>query len=88
MMTVFNRSSCYVGFDLEEFSRVRELLSRNGIPYKCKMRSESGPYAPQGAVQGNAELGGAAGLMVEYEIFVYKQDLAKAQHLIKTSHSF
>lgn len=60
MMTIFNRSSCYVGFDLEEFSRVRELLSRNGIPYKCKMRSESGPYAPQGAVQGSAELGGAA----------------------------
>lgn len=87
MITVFNRSCCFTGVDLTQFSEARGVLDENKIPYKCKMRNQSGPFAPQGAVKGSAEFGGAAGAFVQYEIFVHRQDEAKARHLIKTGHT-
>lgn len=89
MITIFNRRSCYIGFDLAAFNRTREILERNHIPYKYKTRSQSGPSTPQGAVMGGlaGHDGQAAGMFVQYEIFVHKQDEEKARFLIKQSHN-
>ncbi len=87
MITVFNRSCCFTGVDLAQFSEARGVLDENKIPYKCKMRSQSGPFTPQAANRATTEFGGSAGVFVQYEIFVHRQDEAKARHLIKTGHT-
>ena len=33
MITVFNRENVYIGFDLQEFNRIREILVANQIDY-------------------------------------------------------
>ena len=49
MIAVFNRSCCFTGVDLAQFSEARGVLDENKIPYKCKMRSQSGcPYTTGG----------------------------------------
>lgn len=85
MITIFNRSSCYIGFDLDTFNETRMILEQNHILYKYRVRSQSGPSTPQGAVMGGAASygGEAAGTCVEYEIFVHKQDEEKARFLLK-----
>ena len=44
MITVFNRSCCFTGVDLAQFSEARGVLDENKIPYKCKTVSYTHLY--------------------------------------------
>ena len=42
MITVFNRENVYIGFDLQEFNRIREILVANQIDYAQKVNNHAG----------------------------------------------
>lgn len=84
MLTIFNRKSVYIGTDIQDFSRIRTLLSDSHIPYSQKTKNRMGQWAGHGTIRGRTgSLGQSSDTMYEYEVFVGKDDYEKAMHLIQ-----
>ena len=84
MFTVFNSESIWIGTDLKKFNEIRDILDREGIKYKYKVRDRMGEWNGRGTVRSSM---GSAGNLTDqtkqYEILLDKKDLEKAQNLIQ-----
>jgi hypothetical protein len=49
----FNKEEVYIGYSIEEFSKVREALKSNGIKYNYKVIDTSVKWMGKGTTRGN-----------------------------------
>ena len=67
-----------------ETNEIRDVLDREGIPYKYKVKDRLGDWNGSGTFRGSV---GSAGIPADqskqYEILVEKKDMAQAQNVIK-----
>ena len=72
------------GTDMKKFNEIRDVLDREGIPYKYKVKDRLGDWNGSGTFRGTV---GSAGIPADqskqYEILVEKKDMAQAQNVIK-----
>ena len=84
MITLFNRKSVYVGFDLKQFSNIRTALSDHHIDYVPKVKNRMGQWAGHGTIRGRTgSVGMTSDIMYEYEVFVHKKDYELAMKVIQ-----
>ena len=79
MLTLFNRRELITTFSMDAQTRVRDILSQNGIDYRVKTNSHpSGMYTRgrTGSYGQNPEFA------CQYTIYVHRNDYEKAQYLI------
>lgn len=78
-MFLFNKEDVYIGYSLEELSKVREILEKEGIKYIYKVINHSG--TSRGKF-------GSLGMKMDYEkqyiVSVKKDDYEKGKYLINS----
>ena len=83
MITIFNRKELVVTYSLEEQSRIREILSSNGMEYKIKVTDRTNAQVIMPGIRSEiSDFGNDSGWMYEYQIFVKSVDYERAKHLI------
>ena len=84
MFTIFHSESIWTGKNKKKFNEIRDVLDREGIPYKYKVKDRLGDWNGSGTFRGSV---GSAGIPADqskqYEILVEKKDMAQAQNGIK-----
>lgn len=79
----FNKEDVYKGFSMEELSKVRDILKREGIKYTYKVIDPSGQWLGTGTKRGNF---GSFGMNKNYEkqyvVSVRKKDAENAKYFI------
>ncbi|MBY0121569.1 hypothetical protein [Bacillus sp. S/N-304-OC-R1] len=63
-MIFFNKEEVYFGYSMEDFSKVRSILNREGIKYTHKIIDPSGQWFGPGTSRGNF---GSFGMNKNYE---------------------
>lgn len=89
-MFFFNKEDVYIGYLIEELSKVREILDNEGIKYTYEVINHSGQSTGKGSTRGNW---GSFGMNMDYEkqyvVSVKKKDYEKAKYLVnKVLHQF
>ena len=86
-MFLLNSESVYIGYSIEELERIKNLLTQEGIAYRCKVLSHSAQWGTIGTKRGTF---GSAGLNQgyekQYELLVKSKDYNRAKQLILISH--
>lgn len=83
MFTFFNSESLWIGTDMNKFNQIRNTLDSHGIKYKYKGKNHLGQWNGRGTIRGSmGSLGNPAEQMYQYEIFVYKKELAQAKYVL------
>jgi len=75
----------YIGYDLKEFNRIRDILDENRVRYKYRVNNRLGRLSPDGAGTARGRMGSAgipADQMYEYQIRVKDSDYIRTQHII------
>lgn len=84
-MFFFNKEEIYIGYSMEELSKVRGILESKGIKYTYKVINRSSQWLGQGTTRGNF---GSAGMNSNYEIqyvvSVKKKDSKDAKYWVNT----
>ena len=63
-----------------QFNAIRDILDREKIKYKYKTYNHLGEWAGSGTLRGNfGSVGNPTSQSIQYEIFVARKDLEKAQ---------
>ena len=74
MFTVFHSENILTGTDMKKFNEIRDVLDREGIPYKYKVKDRLGDWNGSGTFRGTV---GSAGIPADqskqYEILVEKK---------------
>ncbi|MFF3101920.1 hypothetical protein [Viridibacillus arvi] len=82
-MYFFNKEVVYIGYSMEELSKVRAILKREDIDYTYKVIDPSGQWLGPGTNRGNF---GSFGMNKKYEkqyvVSVKKKDLENAKYFI------
>lgn len=80
-MFFFNKEDIYIGYSMEELSKVRGILESKGIKYTYKVINHSGQWLGQGTTRGNF---GSIGMNSNYEkqfvVSVKKKDSKNAKY--------
>lgn len=85
MFTIFNSESLWIGHDIDRFHEIRNRLENASIPYKHKTRNRLSGWGGRGGTERGrvGSLGIPTEQMYQYEIIVYRKDLAKAKFCIR-----
>ncbi|MCC3359243.1 hypothetical protein [Bacillus sp. REN16] len=88
-MFFFNKEDVYIGYSMEELSKVRDQLESKGIKYKYNVINGSGKMLGRGTTRGNF---GSIGINNNYEkqyvVSVREKDYESAKYWIdKVLHS-
>lgn len=82
-MLLVNKKDVYIGYSMEEVSKVREILENECIKYSYKVVNHSGQWLERGTTRGNF---GSLGMNMKYEkehiVSVKKNDYEKAIDII------
>lgn len=82
-MFLFNKEEVYIGYSMEELSKVRGVLENEGIKYNYKVINHSGQWTGRGTSRGNL---GSFGMNMDYEkqyvVSVKKSDYERAKYLV------
>jgi hypothetical protein len=74
-MFFFNKEDVYIGYSMEELSKVRRILEHNGIKYSYNVINRSGQWLAQGTMRGNfGNVGLNSQFEKQYVVFVKKKD--------------
>ena len=83
MLTIFNRRELLTTFSMEEQSRVRDILTQNGIGYRIRTVN---PSARSTIGASGRSRTGSFGVDMDcayqYYIYVHRKDLARARALL------
>ena len=79
MIHLFNRAELLLTYDLSRLNQVRDALA--GIDYQYRTKDMSSPTAFSGRGQ-RSTLGLNQEFMVEYKLYVRREDLSRAQSLL------
>ena len=70
MFTVFNSESLWIGTDLKRFNEIRDILDRQNIRYKYKVKDQLGEWTGSGTLRGRVgSAGNPAEQAKQYEIW-------------------
>ncbi len=84
MITILNRKELVITFDIKEQARVRSILADHGIDYHIKTANRMSPSPVSAGVRGRTGMFGQShDAVLEYIIYVKKDDYEKALHLIQ-----
>ena len=84
MFTVFNSESLWIGTDLKRFNEIRDVLDRQNIGYKYKVKDQLGEWTGRGIFRGRVgSTGNPAEQAKQYEILVDKKNLEQARFVIQ-----
>ena len=84
MFTVFNSESLWIGTDLKRFNEIRDILDRQNISYKYKVKDQLGEWTGSGTLRGRVgSAGNPAEQAKQYEILVDKKNLEQACFVIQ-----
>jgi hypothetical protein len=82
-MFPFNKEDVYIGYSIEELSKVRNILDNEGVKYSYKVANRQGQWAGMGTRRGTY---GGFGINMDYEkrytVSVHKKEFEKAKHLV------
>ena len=53
MFTVFHSENIWTGTDMKKFNEIRDVLDREGIPYKYKVKDRLGDWNGSGTFRGS-----------------------------------
>ena len=81
MLHLFNRAELLLTYDLNRLNQVRDALAAAGIDYQYRTKDMSSPTAFSGRGQ-RSTLGLNQEFMVEYKLYVRREDLSRAQSLL------
>ena len=81
MIHLFNRAELLLTYDLNRLNQVRDALAAVGIDYQYRTKDMSSPTAFSGRGQ-RSTLGLNQEFMVEYKLYVRREDLSRAQSLL------
>ena len=81
MIHLFNRTELLITQDLQELNRIQDILAYNQIEYRVKANTTLGSSAARDGRPGNT-LGANAHAATMYTIYVRRDDLKYAAHLI------
>ena len=79
MIHLFNRKELLTTSNVEQQSRVRDLLAANGIDYRVRVKSNTGGMSRSRTVLPGTRME----LMYQYYIYVKKDDYEKAKYFIR-----
>ena len=82
MIHLFNRAELLLTPDLQELNRIRDILDSNQIGYKVKTNATLGSSSERDGRPGNT-FGVNSHTAAMYTIYVRRNDLEYAAHLIK-----
>lgn len=84
MFTVFNSESLWIGTDLKRFNEIRDILDRQNIRYKYKVKDQLGEWTGSGTLRGRVgSAGNPAEQAKQYEILVDKKNLEQALFVLQ-----
>ena len=88
MITIWNRRELFSTYDIKKQSRIRDILAQNQIDYTIKIinRQSYSQLSPAAARVGRA--GQNMDLACEYKIYVHKEELEKANFLLRSEGVF
>jgi predicted transcriptional regulator YdeE len=82
-MFLFNKENVYIGYSIEELSKVRGPLEKEGIKHSYKVVNHSGQWPGRGTRRGKF---GSYGIDMDYEkqyaVYVHRKDFEKVKHLV------
>ena len=82
-MFLFSKEDVYIGYSIEELSKVREILEKDSIKYTYKVVNRSGQLSRRGTRRGSF---GSYGLNMDYTkqyaVYVHRKDFEKAKYLV------
>lgn len=81
MIHLFNRAELLLTYDLSRLNQVRDALAAASIDYQYRTKDMSSPTAFSGRGQ-RSTLGLNQEFMVEYKLYVRREDLSRAQSLL------
>ena len=81
MIHLFNRAELLLTYDLNRLNQVRDALAAAGIDYQYRTKDMSRPTAFSGRGQ-RSTFGLNQEFMVEYKLYVRREDLSRAQSLL------
>ncbi|MEH7107487.1 hypothetical protein [Bacillus sp. JJ1764] len=84
-MFFFNKEEVYIGFSMEDFSKVREILKSKGIKYTYKIIDHSAKWMSGGTSRGNyGSIGMNSKFEKQYVISVKKKDSENARYWVNS----
>lgn len=84
MITIFNRRELTMTYDMQQQARVCDVLAANGVDYLVKTCNRMASLHFGGSGRAHyGSFGVNKALTYEYRIYVHKNDLDKALHLIR-----
>ena len=84
MLIVFNSESLWIGTDLKQFNEIRDILDRQNIRYKYKVKDQLGEWTGSGTLRGRVgSVGNPAEQAKQYEILVERKNLELARFAIQ-----
>ena len=81
MIHLFNRAELLLTYDLNRLNQVRDALAAAGIDCQCRTKDPSSPTAFSARGQ-RGTLGLNREFMVEYKLYVRREDLSRARSLL------
>ena len=85
MFTAFNSESLWIGTDLKRFNEIRDVLDRENIKYKYKVKDQLGEWTGSGTLRGRVgSAGNPAEQAKQYEILGDKKNLEQSIQLCRT----
>jgi hypothetical protein len=81
-MWFWNRAEVYLGWSLEEFSKMKSLLVDNYIKYDYKVVDNSSYGVSNRRASGMGTFGENSKFRVQYYLYVYKKDYERAQYIL------
>ena len=84
MFTAFNSESLWIGTDLKRFNEIRDVLDRENIKSKYKVKDQLGEWTGSGTLRGRVgSAGNPAEQAKQYEILVDKKNLEQARFVLQ-----
>ena len=83
MLTIFNRKELLITMDMERQSRVRDILSANGIAHRVKVTNSQNAAVVGSSRAGSGSFGINQKFAYEYKIYVHRNDYARALQLVR-----
>lgn len=84
-MFIFNKKDVYMGYSLDELSKIREVLHEEGIKYTYKIMNHSESWTGRGTIRGYfGSFGMNMGYEKQYIVSVKKKDYEKAKYLVNS----
>jgi hypothetical protein len=84
-MWFFNKEEIYIGYSMEELSKVRGILENKGIKYTYKVIDRSGQWLGRGTTRGNfGIIGMNSNYEKQYVVSVKKKDSENAKFWVNS----